>query len=88
MTVEEYHNIFMVNAMCCYGKQASCIAEKKQIGKQVRINELYNLKLLYLFNSAFKCYNTECITEAQYQKIYESITEMCNFCKCSQTITT
>jgi hypothetical protein len=82
----EYHKLFMTNAMCCYGKKAACIAKNLQIGKKVTAKETFQLKLLFLFIKRFKVYNTDCITEADYEKIYQAITNICKFCNCNKTI--
>lgn len=87
MTAEEKHDAFMVNARCCYAKMASCIADKKLKGIKVRLEDIYELKLLYLLSHKFLSYNTVCVTEAQYEYIYNAITDICDFCNCSQTIT-
>ena len=87
MTLEEKHSIFMVKARCCYSKKTCIIAEKKQLGTNVRIEDLYQLKMLYLLTSAFKNYDVNCIAAEDYDKIYNMITDMCKFCNCSETIT-
>jgi hypothetical protein len=86
MTPEQYHNIFMTNAKCCYASKGYSIACKLQLGLNISEQELYKFKLLYLLTTTFGNYlPNNCVSIDNYNSIYFAIKDICNFCNHSPT---